>query len=551
MSADVYHFFEYHRMKTAKSYLKPELILHNGIIGGKERQGVAIVAGRIVAVGGDDSVLNCVRPETRVVNLEGRRVLPGCIDSHIHFHEWALKRQDLQLSTMTSHNEMLDLLAREAASRPPGQWILGQGWNEAEWPEKRMVTRCDLDRVVPDHPVLLWRCDLHLAVANSAALAQAGIVRATPNPPQGEIAKDKAGEPTGILRESAINLLREVIQPPPADHIVTAYQEAMKELYRYGITGICDLRLMHDNDGGAALRTFYELERTGELGLRTWVTLSGGQLDQIISLGLRTGFGSDRLRLGHVKFFADGGVGARTAWMHEPYLDAECSMACMDMETLSHKIQEADHAGLAVAVHAIGDRANHELISIFAGLQHRRQPGSLAPAYPHRLEHLQIIQPVDVERLRSLPLALGVSPANLPLDINLIDTALGTRGGWAYPFRTLLDTGLPVMFSSDCPVCNPDPLLGIHAAVTRQRPDGTPAGGWFPESRVTVGEAVAAYTTVPAMVHGAYDLGRIGASYHADLVVFSRDVLSCPPDEIVDAGVAMTVFAGEIVFQDF
>ncbi|MCP4288438.1 MAG: amidohydrolase family protein, partial [Gammaproteobacteria bacterium] len=287
-------------------------------------------------------------------------------------------------------------------------------------------------------------------------------------------------------------------------------EDATKALHRRGITGIHDVRLMADKDGARAFQIFQKLDQEGRLDLRCWVTLPGEQLDNIIGLGLRTGFGNDRLHIGHVKYFSDGGMGARTAWLIDPYLDADRGMPLIDMDILAQDIDKADKAGLSVMVHAVGDRANHELINIFEALESQRvRSGLPVPAIPHRIEHVQMIRPDDADRLRNLNVALCVTPANMVLDINLIDSAVGERGKWTYSFRRLMDTGVPVMFSSDCPVCDPDPLLGIHAAVTRQRADGTPKNGWHPESRVTVAEALEAYTSTPAAVHKSLDLGVI------------------------------------------
>jgi hypothetical protein len=427
---------------------------------------------------------------------------------------------------------------------------MGQGWNETDWTEQRMPTREALDRVSPAHPVLLWRCDLHLAAANSRALSLAGITAETPDPPEGRIERDTAGEPTGILRELAINLVRQAVVPPDADQVTEAFQDAAKALHRRGVTGIHDVRLMADRDGASAFQTFQKLDQDGRLDLRCWVTLSGHELDNIIGLGLRTGFGSDRLRVGHLKFFSDGGMGARTAWVIDPYLDADCGMPLVDMNVLSQDIEKADKAGLSVMVHAVGDRANRELINIFEALEARRKvSGWPAPPIPHRIEHVQMLRPEDADRLRSLKVALCVTPANMVLDMNLIDLALGQNGKWTYALRQLMDTGARVMFSSDCPVCDPAPLLGIHASVTRQRTDGSPQGGWYPDSRVTVAEALQAYTSTPASVHGAGNLGTILPGKSADLVVLSKNILAIPPSQIPDIRVDMTLFDGRVVYR--
>jgi hypothetical protein len=282
------------------------------------------------------------------------------------------------------------------------------------------------------------------------------------------------------------------------------------------------------------------------------VTLPGHDLDNIIGLGLRTGFGDERLRVGHVKFFFDGGMGARTAWLIDPFLDAGRGMPLTDMEVLARDIEKADKAGLSVMVHAVGDRANRELINIFEALESRRTfAKSPPPAVPHRIEHIQMVRPEDAGRLRNLNVALCVTPANMVLDMNLIDSAVGEKGKWTYAFRQLIDTGVPVMFSSDCPVCDPDPLLGIHAAVTRQRIDGTPKGGWYPDSRVTVAEALKAYTSTPAAVHNSDDIGTIAPGKRADLAVLSGNLLVNSPSHLPEIWVEMTLFDGRIVHRRF
>ncbi len=535
----------------------PERILFNGAIAtqGVRRpraQAVAIGGNRILAVGSNDDLLALAAAGVETIDLGGRMVVPGFIDTHIHFHEWALNRQGVKLDDLTGLEELAARIQQAARSRRTGQWIMGQGWNETDWDTPRMPTRDVLDRAAPDHPVMLWRCDLHLAAANSAALQMAGIGANTPDPPEGRIERDAAGRPTGILRELAINRVRDAVAPPDPNQIQQAYTEAFAALHRRGITGIVDVRLMADKDGASALHTFQQLDLEERLPLRCWVSLPGDRLDAIIDLGLCTGFGNDRLRIGHVKFFADGGMGARTAWMIDPFLDAGCGMPLLEMDQLANDVRRAEAAGLSVMVHAVGDRANRELIDLFEALEsERNQLQRRRPEIAHRIEHVQMIRPEDVRRLATLHLALCVTPANMVLDMNLIDTAVGAKGKWTYAFRRLIDSGAAVMFSSDCPVCDPAPLPAIHAAVTRQRPDGTPENGWHPQERIDAEEALKAYTAIPAAVHRTGDLGVIAPGRKADLVVVSEDILAAEPQRILDARVDMTLFNGEIVYRAF
>lgn len=541
--------------------LCPEIVLYNASLASGNinnpilptTDALAICRGRIIALGSSDDMHHLAGPDTQRINLDGRLIVPGFFDSHIHFYEWALKRRDLQLDDLTSLEDLLARVQNSARNLAPDQWIMGQGWNETEWSIPHQPSRQSLDLAAPNHPVLLWRCDLHLAVANSAALQLAGIDNTTPDPPEGKIERDEAGEPTGILRELAINLVRRAIGAPAPGQVIDDFKDGIATLHRFGITSIHDIRLMADGDGASSFLCFQQLDQEKQLNLRCWMSLPGHQLDDIIGLGLRSGFGSDCLRIGHIKFFSDGGMGARTAWMIDPYLDAERGMPLMDMQLLARDIEEADRAGLSVMIHAIGDRANREIINIFESLEARRSksPAPRTPFFRHRIEHVQMIRPQDIKRLAKLNLALNVTPSNMILDINLIDRIVAEKGQWAYAFRQLIDSGAPVMFSSDCPVCSPDPLPAIHAAVTRQRPDGTPEKGWYPKARISVAEALNAYTSVPAAVHKANNLGVIAPGNKADLAVLSTNILTGTPSSIPGAKVDMTLFDGRIVHRLF
>ncbi len=541
-------------MKQSSGY--PDLILFNGVLRTQDAHrplasAVALAGNRILHVGDDAEILDLAGPQTLKENLDGAAVLPGFHDAHFHVYEWALNRQNLALADVRSFDELLGVIEATARETAPGRWICGQGWNEADWPVRRMPRSADLDRTAPHHPVFLLRCDLHLASVNSAALEQAGIDHHTPDPLEGKIERDANGAPTGVLRELAINLVREAIPEPTDAQIVQALREGIAELHSYGITGVHDIRLMQDNAGADALRGWQRLNESGDLNLRCWVTLPGESLDQAIALGLRTGLGDDRLRIGHLKYFADGGMGARTAWVTEKYLDADFGMPLTEPDELEAAIRKADRKGLAVMVHAVGDRANRELVGIFERLASwRRKQNGAAPRIRHRIEHLQMIRPDDLARLSQLNLCLCAQPHNMILDMNLIDAALGPLGKHTYPFRRLIDTGLPVMLSSDSPVCDPRPLVGISAAVSRQRLDGTPEGGWHPQNRISLDEALRCYTLEPARAHAQDHLwGAIKPGKYADMVFLDRDMNAVDPLEIADIQVRMTLFDGNVVYR--
>jgi predicted amidohydrolase YtcJ len=473
-------------------------------------------------------------------------MLPGFTDSHFHYFDWALNQKSVDLSTADSFENMKEMVRQKAILVGAGQWVTGYGFNETDWPENKIPNRDDLDSKIPDNPVCIWRCDLHLAVANSKALELAKIDENTPDPPMGVIAKDKNGRPTGVLREIAPNLVRNVIPTPDEDNLVEIMDRGFSFLHSLGMTGVHDIRLMGGLDGAASLRAWQRLRQENRIKVRCHVTLPGEMTDQAIALGLRTGMGDDLLRIGHLKFFADGGMGARTAWMNEPYLDAETGMPLTPIEELNDKIERADLAGLSVMVHAIGTRANREIVAIFKRIQDLNQS---TVWIPHRIEHLQMIEPGDLDILATLErIVVCCQPNNLSLDISMIEQSVGEKSGFTYPLKSILNKRIPLVLSSDAPVCNPRPLSGIFSAVNRTRMNKTPAGGWHMEHALSVDEAVRAYTIAPVAAVGLDDrLGSITVGKYADLIVLDRDIYEINPLDIADVKIDMTVFNGKIV----
>jgi predicted amidohydrolase YtcJ len=534
-----------------------DLILYNGKLHTQDDNypgatALAILAGRIQEVGSDSEMRALARHGTAVIDLEGRRVIPGLVDSHFHFYSWSLGRGDLKLAGLSSWEEIIARVAAAAKDKPAGSWILGQGWNETDWPEPVLPNRDELDVAAPDNPVALWRSDLHLAVVNSAALQLAGITAQTRSPADGVIDRGPDGEPTGVLRELAINLIDPVLPSPTFESTLQAMQDGMPELHRLGLTGLHDYRIMGGDDGPPAFRAYQRLQRDGDLHLRLWMHLPLELLDQAIALGLRTGFGDDYLRVGHVKMFSDGSQGARTAWMLEPYADTDqTGLPLTPMDRIAEAVYKADRAGLGVAIHAIGDRANRELISVFEEvLQETGERAGATPAAPHRIEHVQNIRPEDVARMGRLGVAASVQPIHATDDMPMIDASVGERGRFAYVFREMMEAGILLSLGSDCPVASPNPFYGIHAAVTRRRRDGTPGGGWYPEQRLTVEEAVWGYTMAPAHITGqTARMGSLTPGKYADLVVLDRDIFAIDPMEIAETRPFITIFDGKVVYQ--
>ena len=528
----------------------PDLILYHGRVHTQDPEypratALAIRGNRLLAIGDDADIRALAGPRARSIDLGGRLVLPGLTDAHFHLSTWALGLRRLLLAEVPSLVDLYRRVAGQASRTPPGDWILGQGWNETRWPRRQLPTRGDLDEVTAAHPVLLWRNDMHLAVANSRALQEAGITAGTPDPPQGVIDRDTSGRPTGVLRELAINLVSDVVPPPAAEELVAAIREGIPLLHRLGLTGVHDCRVKGGGAGRRAFHAYQQLRAAGELALRTWMHLPGERLAEAVALGLRTGLGDDYIRVGHLKLFSDGSQGAGTAWMLEPYEDADsCGMPLTPMEEIAESVHLATRAGISTAIHAIGDRAVRELVSVF-----ERAPAEVRslPA-PHRIEHLQNIRPDDLARLGRLGIVGSVQPIHVTDDMPMIERSVGRRARFAYPFRDLLAAGVTLALGSDGPVADPNPLWGIHAAVTRQCRDGTPPGGWYPDQRLTVDEAVWGYTMGPALATGlAADLGSITPGKLADLVVLDRDIFAVDPAEIHLAQVVMTVFDGQVV----
>lgn len=533
------------------TFVVPDLIFINANVRTQDpdqpvAQAVAVKGRRIVAVGNTQTVKAMAADHTEIIDLGGRLMLPGFTDAHFHYFDWALNNDSIDLSTAASFGEMAEMVRQKAVAAGPGAWVTGNGFNETDWPENKIPDRDDLDRQAPDNPVCIWRCDLHLAVANSKALALAGIDDKTLDPPMGVIARDKNGRVTGVLRELAPNLIKNVIPEPDEKSLLDIMEQGFGFLHSLGITGIHDIRLMGGLDGPASLRAWQRLREENRLNIRCHVSLPGEMTNEAIALGLRTGMGDDLLRIGHLKFFADGGMGARTAWMNDAYLDAECGMPLTPVEELDDKIQRADKAGLSVMVHAIGTRANREIVAIFKRIHDLEQS---AVRVPHRIEHLQMVEPEDMDLLATLGnVIVSCQPNNLSLDISMIEQSVGERSGFTYPLKRVLDKKIPLILSSDAPVCNPKPVCGIFSAVNRTRMNRTPVGGWHMEHALTVDEAVRGYTIAPAVAACQDDsLGSVTVGKFADLIVLDQNLYGMDPLDIADVKVDMTVFNGKIV----
>lgn len=500
---------------------------------------VAISGERILAVGDDSATMrDLLAPGGEVLDLDERCVLPGLTDSHIHFTWYALGLRNVDLSETASLNDVLALAAERARETPPGEWVLGRGWDQEQWTERRFPTAADLDSVTPEHPVMLRAKSGHALAANSRALQLAGITADTPDPPGGRIGRDAEGRPDGMLFEdSAIALVTDLIPLPTPEEAGGALRDEFPSAWRVGLTAI------HDVDGPPAFAAYQWLHERGELGLRVVKYIPADVLDGALEIGLRAGLGDDWLRLGGIKVFTDGALGSHTAMMLAPYEGEpeNLGVPTIEEEALRELARKAVAGRLPLAVHAIGDGANRMVLDVLANVG----TGGLR----HRIEHVQLLHPDDVPRLAALGVVASMQPIHATQDYEMAERYWGDRCAAGYAWRSLLDAGTALAFGSDCPVENLNPFVGIHAAVTRRCADGSPGPeGWYPEQRLTVGEAVHAYTLGAAYAVGLEDrLGSLSPGKLADLVVLDRDIFTCDPMGIVETRVAATMIGGKFV----
>jgi predicted amidohydrolase YtcJ len=525
-----------------------DLVLYNATIHTQDAnrptaQAIAIRDNQIIAVG-DNSLVQRLSNNARMIDLHGRCVIPGLIDAHLHAEWIALGQKNIDAETPTL-GDLLQRIEEQAALTPKNQWIRGHGWNQNIW-GGTFPTKADLDRVAPEQPVYLTAKSGHAGWANSLALKLAGISASTPNLANGEIVRDEQGEPTGIFLEDAMNLVSQIVPQISAQALAAALHDMLPLMHRVGLTGI------HDFDGARALQAWQILQENGELNLRVSKTIPVSLLDHAIAFGLRSGFGDDWLRLNSVKAFADGALGPQTALMIDPYEGSTDNrgIAVTGKEELLENVRKAGAAGLSSTIHAIGDQANRTALDVFAAARTEEA----APRLRHRIEHVQLLHPDDVARLAQLNIIASMQPVHATSDMLIADKYWGLRrSSGAYAWRTQLDAGVLLAFGSDAPVESFNPFLGIHAAITRRRTDGTPAEeGWYPEQRLSVDEAVRGFTLGAA--YASYDEQRKGSltpGKLADLIVLDRDIFTIEPMAIAETQVLATLIDGRFVWRDF
>jgi predicted amidohydrolase YtcJ len=523
-------------------------ILHNAQIHSldpacPEASALVIDHGQVIALGGPE-LLDSFGAGVSREDLGGRVVLPGLTDAHLHLMHYALGLQKVDVETPTKAGA-LQRVAERAARTPAGEWILGHGWQQNDWGGE-FPSAAELDAAAPENPVYLTGKSLHASWANTAALRLAGIGAGSPDPVNGKILRGQDGQPNGILLETAMELVEKSLPQPSVAQVAEAIEAALPNLWKMGLTGV------HDFDYRTAFMALQVLDSAGRLKLRVTKSVPLDLLPHAAALGLRTGFGSDYLRIGSVKVFMDGALGPRTAAMLQPYLNEPENRGILNMdgEEFFEHGRQAAQVGLSMTAHAIGDRALHELLDGFEQLRgYEREQG--LPALRHRIEHVQILHPDDAFRLGKLGIVASMQPIHATSDMLAADKYWGERVNLAYAWRTQLVAGAVLAFGSDAPVEAPNPFWGLRAAVTRRRADGAPGPeGWHSEQCLTMREALAGYTVGAAYAAGREDqLGRLAPGFAADLIVLEKDPFTCAPDDLLTMQSAATMLSGEWLWQ--
>jgi len=520
-----------------------------------EVEAVAIQGSRIVGVGDSESILKLAGPTTRVVNLKGHRVVPGFNDAHVHFYMGGDGITSVQLLGAVSAEEFRKRIAEFARGRPKGEWILNGNWDHERWTPANLPTHQLIDDVTKDNPVFVNRSDGHMCLANALAMKLAGVDRNTKDVPGGVIVRDADGNPSGIFKDAAKSLIERAQPHPTMEHILSALKAAQDYATENGVTSVQDMGVFTAQGVDTmadVIRGYQTLEKRGELLVRVSTHLPLVDWKRLASAGIMANFGTEKLQVGALKSFADGSLGSTTAWFFEPYSDAPNTSGIPSPELLHpnrmyEEMRNADKAGLQLAVHAIGDRAIRAILDMFERLE--REEGITDRRL--RIEHAQHVSPADIPRFAKLHVIASMQPYHAIDDGRWADKRIGPeRVKTTYAFRSLLDAGAVLAFGSDWFVAPMNPLVGIYAAATRRTLDGKHPNGWVPQQKISVAEAVHAYTMGSAYASledgtkGSIEPGKL-----ADLAVLSDDIFNVDPVEIKNAKIQMTIFDGKVIFE--
>ena len=515
--------------------------------GAPEAESVAVLNGRFVAVGSDREVAAWRGPKTVIYDAGGHRLLPGFNDAHVHFETGGADLDNVQLNDVTDAAEFARRIAAKAARTQPGEWLQGGNWDETKWPGQPLPTHELIDAATAKVPVAVARYDGHMVLANALALHLAGITASTPDPPGGVIVRDAKGNPTGILKDAALDLLTKAIPAPTHGARRRAIETALRHAAALGVTSVQDM-----NPDFADVAVYAELAEEGRLTTRIYAAPLISDVDAQLRIGIRHAFGSPLLRLGAVKAYADGSVGSATAYFYEPFLDAPDNRGLLsdEMQPLSlmrDRMTRADAAGLQLCTHAIGDAGIAAILDLYADIARAGAPKDRR----WRIEHAQHMAAADFDRFATLGVIASVQPYHAIDDGRWVETRIGhDRASRTYAFRTFLDHRVRLALGTDWSVAPLDPMLTLYAATTRATLDGKHPEGWFAEQKLTIREAIEAYTLGSAYAEfqdrekGSIERGKL-----ADMVLLDRDILSIDPTQLPSVRVLRTWRGGILTFE--
>ena len=506
----------------------------------------AVREGRVTFVGSSREARALAGTATRVLDLQGRTVIPGMVDAHAHFSGLAETLSSVDLMGVPSYAELIERVKARAATLPKGAWVEGRGWDQNQWADGQFPTHEALSAAVPDHPVYLTRVDGHAALVNSAAMKAANLTRSTRDPSGGRIIKAANGEPTGVLIDRAQGIVSRVIAPPTRDETRRALREAQAVMHRWGLTGV------HDAGAGrGTIELYEEMARAGELDLRLYAMIAddSAAIRHFMELGPRSSLHDGRLWVRSIKLYSDGALGSRGAALLEPYSDdpGNTGLLISPLEHIRDVAERALQRGFQVNSHAIGDRGNRIVLDAY------EQALDKHPRADHRfrIEHAQIIHYSDIPRFAQLGVIPSMQASHQTSDMYWAGKRLGPeRLLGAYAWRSLLNTGVIIPNGSDFPVEYVNPLISFHAAIARQDANDYPVGGWFPDQRMTRDEALKSMTLWPAVsAFQEQELGSLSAGKRADFVVLDQDIMRVAPELVLKTQVLSTWVGGKLVYE--
>ncbi len=539
--------------RTRAQNMTADLVILNANVrtmdkGRPSAEAVAVYGNRISAVGTSEEIRRLVGGHTRVIDAKGALVLPGFNDSHVHFIEGGSHLASVQLRDAASPEEFAERIRQFAVKTPKGRWITGGDWDHERWPGAPLPTKELIDRFTPDHPVFVNRLDGHMSLANSVALKLAGVTKETKDPDGGLIVRDaQTGEPTGVLKDAAMGFVYAKIPTATFEEKLESARAATAHAASLGVTSVQDM------SAGRDVGVLQTLAASGELKTRIYAVSPLPQWERLAQTGMRAAFGSDLLRVGGLKGFADGSLGSTTALFFEPYNDAPATRGLPSDEMFPEgemlkRVASADAAGLQVMIHAIGDSANDRILSIYEQIART----TTARDRRFRIEHAQHIRAADIARFARGRIIASMQPYHAIDDGRWAEKRIGhERARTTYPFRSLLDAGANLAFGTDWYVAPLNPMLGIYAAVTRRTLDGKNPEGWIPGQKITVEESVRAYTVGSAYAEFAeHNKGTLAPGKLADMVILSQDIFRINPVEIERTKVRLTIMDGRVVYEE-